>query len=766
MTLKKALASISFLLVLATTIWAQNNELRGFIYEKATGDPVPLANLYLMGTTTGTVSTLKGYYSIQNIKPGTYTVRCLSIGYDTAFAEISISNGQVVTQTFYLAKAQTQLGGVTINEKRTARKTDPGVSVVTVTKKQIERIPSIGGSPDFAQYIQILPGVVFTGDQGGQLYIRGGSPIQNKVILDGMTVYNPFHSIGLFSVFDTEIIRSADVYTGGFPAEYGGRISAIMDIKTREGNKEKFRGVVEASPFTSKLMLEGPLKPYENGLAVSYILTGRTSYLKHTAPVLYSYADDNGLPYAFNDLYGKLSLTGKTGSKVDFFGFTFNDNVEFANATNYSWKANGAGTKLQLVPEGSPLIMSATLAFSDYEMNQIEIDSLPRRSRINGFEANIDFNYFSRGNALRYGVQFIGFNTDFQFRNAANRTVGQEEFTTELAAYTSYKFKKGRLILEPGFRYHYFASLAEGSAEPRILGKVIINDWMRFKYSGGYFAQNLLSARSDRDVVNLFYGFLSGPDEIPSEFKGEELRTRLQKARHIIGGLEFDLGQYSFINFETYYKYFNQLTNINRNKVFDNNSQYFDKDLYLRSDYIVERGRAYGFDLNYEYENDRWYAWATYSLSWVTRTDEYQTYYPHWDRRHNSNVLISYEAGKKRNWEMAARWNFGSGFPFTLTQGFYERLDFSDGLDTDYLTENGDLGIIYSDLNTGRLSSYHRLDVSAKWTKELKNSRKMQFTASASNLYNRNNVFYFDRISYKRVNQLPILPSVAFSYNF
>jgi len=115
---------------------------------------------------------------------------------------------------------------------------------VKITPKDIGQIPSIGGQPDLAQYLQVMPGVVFTGDQGGELYIRGGSPIQNKVLLDGVTIYKAFHSIGLFSVFETDIIRNADIYTGGFGAEYGGRISSVMDITTRDGNS---RGSQEKS---------------------------------------------------------------------------------------------------------------------------------------------------------------------------------------------------------------------------------------------------------------------------------------------------------------------------------------------------------------------------------------------------------------------------------------------------------------------------------------------------------------------------------------
>ena len=197
------------------------------------------------------------------------------------------------------------------------------VFVSIITPKEIKQLPSVGGEPDLAQYLQVVPGVVFTGDQGGQLYIRGGSPVQNKVLLDGMIIYNPFHSIGLFSVFDADIIRNADVYTGGFGAQYGGRISSIMDITTRDGNKNRLAGKVSATTFGAKLLLEGPIvkQKEEGGGSSSFIFSLKNSYLNQTSKSLYSYIDTNGLPYKFTDLYGKISLNGNNGSKFNLFGF-------------------------------------------------------------------------------------------------------------------------------------------------------------------------------------------------------------------------------------------------------------------------------------------------------------------------------------------------------------------------------------------------------------------------------------------------------------
>jgi len=756
----------TLLLLVPAALHAQLAEVRGFVYEQESGDPVALASVYIRGTQTGTNTTFNGYYTISRLKPGTYYLKMSSVGYDTVSIKIELKADEILTQNFYVTKSDFELGPVEINEQLTTRKTEAKVSVVKVTPEKIKRIPTIGGSADFAQYIQILPGVVFSGDQGGQLYVRGGSPIQNKVILDGMTIYNPFHSIGLFSVFDVDIIRDIDVYTGGYPSEYGGRISAVMDIKTREGNKSRNSGHFETGPFASKLLFEGPLVKFsEDKASSSFILSGRSSYLNKTAPILYSYADSNGLPYRFNDFYGKYSVRTPKGSKFDVFGFSFNDNVDF-DVTNYQWNALGAGTKFLFLPEQTSSIMSGHFAWSDYEMLQTEIDASPRSSKISGFDGGLDFSFYMGDVHFKYGAQFIGFSTDFQFVNSAGRTVSQTAYTTELAGYAHLKIKKPRYILEPGIRMHYFASLSEMSPEPRLMGKIFITPRSRFKFASGLYAQNLLSAGSDRDVVNLFYGFLSGPEDIPRTFRGDDVTTRLQKASHLIAGIEIDLGDHTFLNFEGYFKRFNQLSNINRNKIFDDSPEYAAEEEYYKSDYIVEKGDAYGGDVTFEYEKKRMYIWAVYTLGWVTRMDEKISYAPHWDRRHNANLLVSYLAGKEENLELSVRWNFGSGFPFTQTQGYFELQDFSGGVTSNYLEENGELGILYGDLNGGRLSDYHRLDASVKWWKELDKYRKVEATVSVSNAYDRRNIFYFDRVTHSRVNQLPILPSLSFGFFF
>ena len=286
---------------------AQNGEIRGFVYEKDNSEPSIYTSVFLSGTTLGGQTNLDGFFNISKIPPGNYTLMVTSVGFDTLKMAIEVKAGDMLTKKLYITKSTIEMKEVVISAETEAKKTDVRVSVNKITPKEIKQVPTIGGEPDLAQYLQVVPGVVFSGDQGGQLYIRGGTPIQNKLLLDGMIIYNPFHSIGLYSVLDADIIRGADIYTGGFNAEYGDRISSIMDITTRDGNKNRLSGKVAANPFTAKVLLEGPLKKETEGAegSSSFILTGKTSYIDQTSKTLYPYADSLGLPYSFNDLYGK-----------------------------------------------------------------------------------------------------------------------------------------------------------------------------------------------------------------------------------------------------------------------------------------------------------------------------------------------------------------------------------------------------------------------------------------------------------------------------
>ncbi|MFM9951421.1 MAG: TonB-dependent receptor [Saprospiraceae bacterium] len=768
---------ISLLSLAQGAVLAQNGTIRGNIYDQKTGEPIILGNVRLEGANNGTNTDENGFFSLGNVPAKTYKLIASYIGYDSVALTVNLKAGAIVYERIMLTESAIQLGTVNVSGRREQARADVQISKVTVTPKQIRSLPSTGGESDIAQYLPVLPGIIVSGDQGGQLYIRGGSPVQNKILLDGMTIYNPFHTIGFFSVFETETIRSVDVLTGGFNAEYGGRVSAVVDIKTREGNKKRLSGLVSASPFQAKALIEGPIRPFneKTGSSASFLVTAKHSYLNESSKIFYPYATDTtffsfasgdtsladlgdfGLPYQYTDIYGKVSFLGGNGSKLNLFGFNFTDRFNFVGVADLNWTTTGLGSSFTLVPVNSSVVIDGSISFSNYDIALKEPDGGPRSSRISSYSAILNFNYFGDKSQINYGFEFNGFNTDLTFRNIFGATIQQQDFTTEVAGYFKYKYKLGNLIIEPGIRAQYYASQSAMSFEPRVGLKYNITDFLRFKAAGGFYSQNLISTVNELDVVNFFVGFLAGPEETLFEpGTRTPTDTRLQKSTHAVAGVEVDLSKTLELNIEPYYKNFTQLISINRNK-----------RLGSDPDFVTETGNAYGVDFSMRYENKKTYLWLIYSLGYVTRDDGEQVYPTVFDRRHNINALGTYTFGKKNAWEASLRWNMGSGFPFTRTQGFYQDNTFEDLILTNVLTGNFGLGTLLSaERNDGRLSFYHRLDASVKRTFFFGEYAKLEVLASVTNVYNRENVFYVDRVSNNRVNQLPILPSLGMTFSF
>ena len=751
----------------------QSGTIRGFVYDKTSGEPVIFTNVFLKGTQIGASTDVNGYYSITKIPPGEYTISVSALGYGGGDEKISLGKGQILNQKLFIESKVEELGVVEISAEKIEAQSEVKMSVQKITPKEIEKLPSIGGEADIAQYMQVLPGVIFTGDQGGQLYIRGGSPVQNKVLLDGMIVYNPFHSIGLFSVFDTDIIRNADVYTGGFGANYGGRISSIMDITTIDGNHNEFHGNASLTTFGAKFNIEGPIvKPKTiGGSGISYIASAKHSYLNQSSKLVYSYIDEEGLPFQYTDLYGKITFNGENGSKANIFGLYFDDRVKYKAISDLNWNNAGVGGNFILIPGGSPVLIDGNFAYSAYNINLLENGvNADRRSSINGFNGGLNFTYFLGEDDVKYGLEVIGFSTDYKFTNEVNRVIEQQQSTTELAFYIRYKKKLGKLILDPSMRLHYYASLSTLSPEPRLGIKMNVTDNIRLKGAAGVYSQNLIAANSDRDVVNLFNGYLAGPDNLQEQLNLEDGSQRdithaLQKANHFILGTEIDITRKINLNVEGYYKVFTQVTNVNRNKIFDEDGN-DDQPDELKKDFIIETGDVFGVDLVLKYDLKNINLYAVYSIGKVNRWDGIQAYSPVFDRRHNVNFVGSYEFGKTRLWEFNARWNMGSGFPFTQTLGFYEQYDFSNGTGTNLINSNGGIGIIYDDLNGGRLPYYHRLDLTLKREFVLSLNSILEANVGVTNAYNRANIFYFDRVNFERVNQLPLMPSAGVKISF
>lgn len=780
-----------FLLLCSFTLSAafaqQTGSIKGFVYDKKNGEPMINAVIRLSDTKMGVVTDINGYFSLTQVPVGSYTLVATQLGYDTFSTGVNITANAVISRKIQLSQVGIQIREVQVSGRRNVRTTQVAAGLTTVTPREMKLLPSAGGEPDIAQYLQVLPGVQFTGDQGGQLYIRGGSPTQTGILLDGVTIYNPFHTIGLFSVFETDAIRNVDVQSAGFNAQYGNRTSAIMDVRTKDGNKNRLAGKLSVSPLMARAMLEGPLvkSKSENGGSTTFLLSAKHSYLDQTSKSLYSGLSDNiqyGLPYAFTDIYGKVTFNSGNGGKVNVFGFSFDDkakflkpNTDIVNA-DFNWKALGGGANFLVSPQGSSTLISGRFAYSKYTIDYNELNNDPRSSGIDGFEGAIEFtNFLPSFSQLRYGIEVSGFHTDLKYRNNYGFVSNLDRRNTLAALYVMYRKNFGeKFILEPGLRMQYYATVNFVSPEPRLGLKYNITNNVRLKAAAGLYSQNVISTKSDRDIVNFFTGFLLSPDQTILDQDGKEVKRNVQTAWHALGGIEVDIKDVELV-LEPWTKHFTRNIELNRAKV-----------RAQEADYQAGTGLAYGVDLSAKYAKRRLYLWGAFSYQYVTntfrvvdeltstpggeltKTESLQTYPTPFDRRFNMNLLGAYTLGRKRDLEISLRYNMGSPFPFTQTQGFYEDVNMgAGGIGGNYLTQNGNLNVFYAnDINGGRLSWYHRVDLSAKKRFQLTQNSNIETTLSVTNLANRNNIFYVDRLENTRVYQLPLFPSLNVTWNF
>lgn len=774
---------LAFNLLCVGFLSAQDYSIRGFIHDEANGEPMAFEKVRLMkqsdsSTVAGAVTDVNGFFSIPKVEQGKYILKIDNFSYNVYTKNIEVKSVKgIMDVKIEIEKLSSvkEIGEVNVSARGKQNKNEVLISQIKLDKKGLERIPSVGGENDIVGAFSVTPGVVTTGDQGGQLYVRGGTPIQNKILLDGMTIYNPFHSIGFFSIFETELVKNVDIYTGGFDAKYGGRISSVMDITYRDGNRKEFGGKVSVSPFLAKAVLEGPFSKRKDGSpsAGSYVLSGKHSLLDYTSKSLYPNVNDgNGLPFNFTDLYGKVTFNSDGGSKFSAFGFHNRDSVNYGIA-DLDWKASGGGMNFLLVPGSSPMIIKGHVNGSTYETTFSENQSEPRFSRIGGFDIGFDFAYYLKNESeMNYGLNVSGFNTEFVTYNEAKRKIEASNFTTEIGAYYSYRLVRNRWVLQPSMRAQVYASLGTISLEPRFGAKYNATEKLRFKLSGGRFSQNFTSASSDKDIVNLFNGLLSAPTNVQENFVNQfqnekSIKNGIQYAWHAIVGAEYDLGKNISINLEGYYKYFSQLSNINQNKLYDDISQFHMEDDIYKKDFIIEDGVSYGADLLIKYSKKRLFIWAVYSYGYSTRWDGFTEYFPVFDRRHNVNLVGTYMFGKKKDLELSVRWNLGSGLPFTPNAGFYQGENFEGGVTTDYTTSNpSNVTTSLGTFNSERLPYYHRLDITLKKQFEFKNKDLLEIVGSVTNAYNRNNIFYVNRVTSEEIYQFPILPSLGISYKF
>ncbi len=736
--------TLSLIPITTPSLYAQKQTggVRGIVTDSLTGERLSLVNIYLASLGVGAATDANGLYFIGNITAGEHKVRVTLIGYGTQDREVTIIAGSIVTLNLTLAPAVLEMETIeTTAERRTRYDTE--ISTMPISAAEISVVPK-AVEADLFRTIAVLPGVVATSDVSSQFYVRGGGGDQNLIILDGMTIYNPFHALGIFSIFDADAIKEAEILKGGFPAQWGNRLSSVINIRTREGNKNRFSGKINVSQVAGKALLEGPT-PWEG----SWMVSGRKSFLDD---VLQKFVRQE-TPFNFYDVIARANVaTGESG-RLSLHTLFSGDIIRPSSGFDpeYRWSNGAYGMSWFQVLENKYLI-ETTFSFSNFKGELLPRENAqitPRSSEVNDVYFNGAVTYF-RETGDMYGAGFMFRLPEYRysFVNAANFRRDEFRKSSETGIWFKYKLKQFRpFALELGVRSDIFSLLSPHNSdafEPRLGFSFEMTSAMSFKLSYARVHQRVVTITNEDDVVSLFETWIPINDDEPS-----------QQADHFIVGVE---GSAGFIpglnfNFQGYFKDMSNLVEYNRDKVDS-------KD----PDFVRADGASYGVEVFLEERLPHYYGMVSYTLSYTERSVGNFTYNPRYDRRHNLNLIGGWKP--MVGWDFNVRWEYGSGLPFSQITGFYDRLSFGglfDGLG--YATEPGEPYTMLGSKNSGRLPAYHRLDVSASKAFQFE-TVKLVVEASVLNVYDRDNMFYFDRTTGERIDMLPILPTVNLRVEF
>lgn len=727
---------------------AQTSIIRGTITDAGTGEALQGVNVVLLDASdeliTGTVSGSGGVYALSRLTAGTYQLRASFIGFDAWEQDISLRPGESTLLNIQLVDAPEALDEVVVEEERDTGSIRVTAGQVTIIPADIEMIPSPDVSGDLVNYLTTLPGVVSVGDRGGQLFVRGGEPWQNLVLLDGLWIYQPFHVLGFFSSFPADIIADVEVFAGGFPSEYGGRISSVMDVTSRNGSKFGYKGSASIAPFVSGLTVEGPL--HNNG-KISFLASIRESVIGQGA----SRIVNEDLPYEFGDLYAKIHALPSYNSQLTAnFLRTHDKGSVFEGSTEQpqefvEWTNEAGGLRYLVFPRAFSVMAEFAINVSRLESYQSRGTAAERFSRLQTANTIANLTHFHGNTTIRWGLFARSLTIESQLNGLFQNLSFREEFVTEVGMYVEPEWSFGDgWELRAGARIHGFPSKNVGFLEPRIR-LVRQRDFDEWSFAAGSYHQEIVGLVDRRDAAGVFSAWTSSPDnfDVPS-------------ALHAIAGYRRAITASFEVGIEAYAK---KLENL-----FIPEWTAFPR---FTTRIQEAEGRVFGGDLRTEYSNGRLRMLATYGLSSVEYTarqeslplwygTERVTFRPAHDRRHQLNLVMNVKTAIA---DVSARWQFGSGLPFSRALGF-DGFVLMEG-NVDVLEEEGSRRVIFEQPYKGLLPTYHRLDLSAEREVALTTKARLTIHAGVINTYDRSNLFYLDVFTLRRADQLPFIPTVG-----
>lgn len=719
----------------------QTAAVRGFVTDASDGQPLQGVNVALSSEDEflGAVSTADGVYIISGVPPGEYVLRASFIGFETFTDTLQLAAGDSRHIDIVMGEEQLEIDEIVVESERESGAARVTAGQQRVLPEDIEMIPSPNISGDLVNYLSAQPGVVSMGDRGGQVFVRGGEPSHNLTLLDGMPIYQPFHLLGFYSAFPSDIINNADIYAGGFGAEYSGRLSSVIDVQTRNGNKRGYDAAISLTPFVNSALVEGPLVS-----DISFIGSARISTLEEIASLYV--ADD--LPYSFGDIFAKLHVPITQNHQTSVTGLhtydrgTLSEPTLFKTNNEVRWKNSALGVRHLVLPRALPILGEVMFSFSRLDTEFGPRDEPSRTALVDNYNLEVNFTNFGRTTEVDWGFFVKNVELTADLGGAYQNIVSNFVRSTNAGVYAEPTFNLGGgLQLRTGLLGQFFGN-SGFYVEPRLRAIYTLGDY-ELSAAAGMYRQNIVGLSDRRDAANVFTVYAEAPTgEVPL-------------AIHALAGYRVNPFDWLELSVEGFYK---RLEN-----------------LYIAEWTAFPRfttrlqpatGRVGGLDLRMEIRRPSFYAFVNYGLS-STRYKAMQESLPVWfgtdvlsfrpphDRRHQLNVLVSTSV---YGFDLSARWNLGSGLPFTQVRGF-DGFILMDGV-VDVEATEGFPRVIYDQPYKGVLPAYHRLDVTVEREMSL-GFAMLTMQAGVVNAYNRRNLFALDVFTLRRTDQLPLVPTAG-----
>ena len=766
--------------------FAQNKyTLNGYVKDSATGETIIGAAVSFGDR--GIVNTNQyGFFSL-TLDEGNYNFTISHVSYFSRTVNLTLTRDQQL-DIFMISKSAALSEVVVFSRKKDGNVRTAQMGKIDLSIEQIKNVPSLLGEVDILKTMQLLPGVRNAGEGNAGFYVRGGGPDQNLIMLDDAVVYNTAHLFGFFSIFNPDAIKNTSLIKGGMPAQYGGRISSVLDIAMKDGNVNEFSAEGGLGLIASRLSVQGPIVKDKS----SFIVSGRRTYVDVIAkPFISKESDFYGSGYYFYDLNAKVNYRFSPKDRLflsGYFGrdvFTFNNAKRSFNA-NIPWGNTTATLRWNHV--FSPkLFANTTLVYNDYKFkfgasqNNFEIELA---SGIRDGNAKIDFDFYP---APRHKVKFGGQSTYHKF--VPNVLTGRQDTTVfnpgnedikyalENAIYIQDDWDlSDKLKVNYGVRFSNFSQIGpytsyvrdedQNKTDSTIYGdfeKVKTYNGIEPRFTARYAVNESTSLKASVTRNMQFIHLVSNAGTtLPTDlWVPSSIRVKPQLSWQYAAGIFKNFANNTYeASVEMYYK--SMQNQIEYKEGYQPGLQ--DPEV----DFVFGKGWSYGSEFFINKVSGRLTGWVGYTLSWTWRKfpdlNEGVKFPAKYDRRHDMSVVATYELNPR--WKLGGVFVYGTGNATSLPERFY--------------IINGVLTQEYSTINKYRLDAYHRLDLSATWSPVPKKQRKVKshWVFSIYNVYSRMNPYfvYFDqsgsaldgslRIEARQVSLFPILPSVTWNFSF